>query len=110
MKLSIPERVALLSALPVQGSVITLRVLNELRTGLAFTEQEIEKYGIKNTASPQGGAIITWKPEMAEETKDVEIGKVARGVIIDRLRELDAKQILHVTMLPLYEKFVEDVN
>jgi len=107
MKLNIAERITILSILPVEGSIVALRILNELRNALGFTEQEIKKFGIKNTVSPEGGALITWNPAMTNEEKEVEIGEVARGIIVSRLKELDAQQKLHVTMLPLYERFVE---
>jgi len=107
MKLNIAERITLLSILPVEGSIVALRILNELRNALGFTEQEIKKFGIKNTVSPEGGALITWNPAMTNVSKDVEIGEVARGIIVSRLKELDGMQRLHVSMVPIYEKFVE---
>ena len=107
MKLDIPERIALLSILPVEGSILSLRVLKELRIDLAFTEEEIKDYGLSNHIMPEGGATITWNPEQTGTLKDVKIGDVAKSIIINKLKELDAMQKLHITMMPLYEKFVE---
>jgi len=107
MKLNIPERIALLSILPVEGSIITLRVLNELRNDLAFTEKEIKAYNMKNHTLPEGGATITWNPKLSDTVKDIKIGDTAKGIILSKLKELDAMQKLHISMIPLYEKFVE---
>ena len=107
MKLNIPERLALLNILPQQGSIVTLRIVRELQSKLGFTEEELKHYNIRNTMMPDGTANIAWNPEMTEETKEIEIGEVARSVIIEQLKMLDSQGRLHVSMLPLYEKFVE---
>lgn len=108
MKLNIPERFALLGVLPAEGNIITLRIVRELQTQLSFTEAEIEHYNMKNQQLPDGNLSITWNPELANETKDIEIGKAAKGVITDALKRLNSMNKLHVSMLPIYEKFVED--
>lgn len=110
MKLNIAERIALLGVLPQRGNVITLRIIRELQGRLSFTEEELEHYNIQNHTNPDGGTRITWNPELSEEEKDIAIGEAATGVIKEKLTRLNAQNQLHVTMLPLYEKFVEDVN
>jgi len=108
MKLKIAERFALLGVLPQQGNVITLRIIRELQSRLSLTEEEIKHYNIQNHANPDGSARVTWTPELSAEVKDVAIGEAATGVIKEQLTKLNAQNQLHVTMLPLYEKFVEE--
>ena len=108
MELTIAERVALSNILPVQSNAATLRIVTDLRMELSFTEEELEEYGIENKTLPDGRAIVSWNPEKASETKDFKIGKKATGVIVSELTRLDSRGQLHITMLPLYEKFVED--
>lgn len=107
MKLTVPERIALLGVMPAQGNVITLRIIKELQNQLGFTEEELKYYKLKNTIHPDGSVSISWNPELANETKDVEIGDVAKGIIADQLERLNSQDKLHVSMIPLYEKFVE---
>lgn len=106
MKLNIPERIALLSILPAEGNIVTLRILNELKSELAFTEDEVREYGIKNIPS-DSGAMITWKPELTDTKKEVKIGPTAEAIVVNKLKELDSQSRLHVSMIPLYERFVE---
>lgn len=108
MKLKIAERFALLGVLPQQGNVITLRIIRELQSRLSLTEEEIKHYDVQNHANPDGSARINWNPELSEEETDITIGEAATGVIKEQLTRLNAQNQLHVTMLPLYEKFIED--
>jgi len=107
MKLNLAERVALSNILPVQSNAATLRIITDLRMRLAFTEEELGLYEVVNKTLPTGGAMISWNPKFANEIKDVKIGKAVRGVIVSKLQQLDKRNQLHITMLPLYEKFVE---
>ncbi len=110
MKLKIAERFALLGVLPQQGNVVTLKIIRELQGRLSLTEEEIKHYNVTNYSNPDGSARINWNPELSEEETDIPIGESATGVIKENLKRLNAQNQLHVTMLPLYEKFVEDVN
>ena len=107
MKLTLPERVSLLAVLPVEGNIVTLRIVRELQNQLGFSEEEIRRYGIKNNTRSDGTTFISWNPDMAKEEKDIEIGEAAKGVIVNQLKKLDAQGKLHISMMPLYEKFVE---
>lgn len=107
LKLNIAERVALLNVLPLRGSVITLRILQELRTSLAFTEEEMAKWRISNKRTPDGGVFITWDEDFANETKDIKVGKVAAGIIKQELVKRSQQGTLHMSELPIYERFVE---
>jgi len=107
MKLTISERIALLGVLPDRGNVATLRIIGDLRRQLSFTEEEHKHFGIKNSTLPDGRVNITWNPELQNETKDIKMGKAAKGVIVQQLSQLDSQNQLHISMLPIYEKFVE---
>jgi hypothetical protein len=107
MKLNIPERIALLNVLPAEGSVVTLRVIMDLQKRIGFTEQDLKRFGIKNTARPDGIAFITWDPKMTNETKEIEIGEAGKTIIVEQLNRLNSQGRLPISMLPLYERFVE---
>ena len=107
MKLTIQDRVSLLNVLPPQGSVITLRILQDLREQLGFSEEELAKYKMKQERSPDGGMFLTWDEDFAKVTKDIQIGKVVNGIIVSALKKLDKQQRLHLTQLSIYDKFVD---
>jgi len=107
VELNIAERIALIGVLPQQGNAVTLRVIRELQTQLSFTDEEIEHYGIENHLLPDGRASINWNPELIDETKDIEIGKTAKKAIIAQLERLDKTGQLHISMMPIYDRFIE---
>lgn len=108
MKLNIAERIALLNVLPPEGSIVTLRVVRELQGKLSFTEEELKEWKITTKAAqPDGRAMITWDSDFANKTKDIEIGDVAKGIIIEQLKILESQKRLRLEMLDLYEKFVD---
>jgi hypothetical protein len=100
MKLSVAERVNLLSILPAQGDYATLKILNQLRMGLALTEKEFKKWGI---VSEPENRRIRWEENGVAE---IPIGEFATGIIVDTLRDLEKKKQLNIELLDLYEKFI----
>lgn len=110
MKLNIPERLALRNLLPQQGGIITLRIVRELQDKLDFTAEETEEYEIKNTTLPDGMTTINWNPKLTEEKKDIKdikIGKIEKSVIKRQLQQLDSQNQLHISMIPIYDRFME---
>lgn len=107
MKLNIAERVALINVLPPEGSIVTLRIVRELQMALAFTENELKDWKIKNHMKPDGSAFITWDSDFTDIEKDIKIGEVAKGIIVEQLKALSERGKLRLEMLDLYEKFVE---
>jgi len=107
MKLNIAERVALLNILPPEGNLVTLKIIRELQTALSFSEDEVKRFKIKSNLAPGGlGAFVTWDSDYTKETKEVEIGDVAKGIIVEQLKALEGQKRLRMEMLDLYEKFV----
>lgn len=98
MLLLVEERLALLQLLPEQGSLMTIRIVRELREALSFTEDEHELYKFKQT-----GNRLDWKN--AEVEKEVDIGAQAMGIIADLLLDLHAKGTVRVEHLTLFDKF-----
>ena len=97
MKLNIAERITLMSILPEKSNIVTMRLMQELRTILGFTDEEIRKYGIKNE-----GDKISWSSDFE---KEIEINQTMTVEIKKRLQEISDKNEVTVQMLPLYEKF-----
>jgi hypothetical protein len=102
MKLSVLERIQLLNLLPAEGSIVTLRLISELRLELGFSEKEIKTAEIKQDS--QSGRI-TWKPDAAV-IKDVKIGDAAKAVVVDALKRMDKELKLTMLHVPLWDKFM----
>lgn len=88
--------------------MVTLRIVRDLQSRLSFTEEEMKEYKMKNSTSPDGRVSITWDEDFNKETKDIEIGEVATGIIVKELKKLDAQQRLKMEAISLYEKFIEE--
>ncbi len=99
MELGILDRINLLQVLPVEGDVVTVRILKKLRADLGFTEEEIKEHKIKSEANR-----VMW-----EETgykAGISIGEKATDIIKDAFRRLDREGKIREEMLPLYDTFM----
>lgn len=101
MKLSVFERLILLNILPMEGDFLTIKIVHDLRTELAFTEEE--HAALKFETLDTGD--VRWVTG-ADKPKDISIGEVAMGIIRQRLTELDKEKKLTEQHIPIYEKFV----
>lgn len=93
--------------IPTEGNFVTMKIMKDLMSDLGFSEEEIKTCGIETKFQPNGQGQVIWKPEKAEETKDIKIGDVAKVVIKDKLISLDKTNRITIGLLPLYERFVE---
>lgn len=98
MNLSVLERLVLLSILPKEGDYATLRILQNLRMSLAFTEEETKEWGI-TTENNQ----TKWK--MNEET-EIPIGEKATDIIVGAFKKMNKDKKLPEQALGTYEKFI----
>jgi hypothetical protein len=103
MLLHLGERFSLLTILPREGDITTLRIVAELRQRLAPSEAEHQEFGIENMDGKLG-----WLREPDAEPREVEIGRKARDIIQATLKRLSDAGKLHENHLSLYGKFVED--
>jgi len=101
VKLEIAERINLLNILPVEGNIVTLRVVNELRLDLGFSETELAEAKIMQTEDGR----ITWDAS-AVLVKDVKIGDTAREIITEALKKLDGEKKLTPQLVPIWDKFM----
>jgi len=95
------ERIQLLNLLPAEGNIVTLRIVNELREALGFSESDIKAASIN--ATPEGR--ITWDAT-ADKGKDVKIGDTAKDIIKAALKKLDDEKRLTTQLIPIWDEFV----
>ncbi len=102
MTLTVIDRILLLSVLPNEGDITTLRVVSDLRVGLSFSEEELVQAEIVSV--PEMGQV-RWNPAVTL-TKDVPIGPKAHALISGALEQLSKEKKLRADLLPLYDRFV----
>lgn len=96
---SLPERLQLLSILPQEGNLVTIRIVAKLREDLSFSEEEIKKAGIT-----WDGPRVSWKKPLK---KEFHIWDTARAIVRESLEKLEKESKLTEGLLPLYERFVK---
>jgi len=104
VKLDIADRLNLLSILPAQGDILTIRKVDELRTKMVFTDKEIDKYKIKVVESGDGRVGYSWDKEL-KYAVEFEIGEIAQNAIIKTLKQLDEDKQLFAYHITLFDKF-----
>jgi len=98
---------SLLDVLPQQGNIVTLRIVMDLRKKVALTEEEIEKFGVKQTRSERGGVLVEWSPEYDKTRVDVSMSDHEKGIVTRELTRLESQGQLTMNALPLYDYFVD---
>lgn len=103
MELTVQERIQLGNALPQQGNVCTLLILQELREQLAFTDKEMK--ACRMQSYPDGR--IVWDPELVDKViLVIALSKPAHAIIVAALTKLEDANQLHMNQLTLWEKFI----
>jgi hypothetical protein len=86
--------------LPKEANYATMKVLNDLRMNLSYTEDELKKWDIDINEETN---MISWKED---GERDIPIGEKATGIIVDELRMLDSQNKITSHTMPIYEKFI----
>ena len=100
MLLKVSERLLLLGVLPKEGNYTTLKILDELRMNLSYTEDELKEWDIDVNQETQ---MVSWDED---GEADIPIGEKATGIIVDELRKLDTENKLTSFSMPVYELFI----
>ena len=101
MQLNLVERFKILGILPAQGSMVTIKIVHDLKQLMSTSEDEISEWEIK-----QGENQITWNSQ-ANTDKDFDIGDTAKEIIVDALKELDKKEAMTEEHVTLWDKFID---
>lgn len=99
MELDVGERIVLLSILPSEGDITTIRLVHELKQALSFTEEEHKELNFR-TEDDQ----VFWDKET---TREIPMGPKVQVLIAGELEKLSEEGGLKEDHLPLYDKFVE---
>ncbi len=103
MKLSIKERLVILSTLPQEGNRLTWKVQRKLEDDLGFSEEELKLYKFETL---EGGSV-RWDNTIEKE-KEVDIGEKANDIIVLALSKLNRENKLRKDHIDIYDRFVEE--
>lgn len=98
MKFAVEERLTTLNLLPQEGTLITMKVVHDLRQALAFSEEDLKALDFK-----QEDERLMWNNSVGP--KEIKVGVKAAGVVHDALEKLDKDSKLRESHLSLVEKF-----
>jgi len=101
MKLSVFERLNLLSIFPAEGSFTNLKIVRKAREDLSFDDKENKLLNFKQLDDGR----ITWNIDVVDD-KEVNLGEVAKELIKKELKKLDKEEKLTENHFSLYEKFI----
>ncbi len=101
MKLSVFERLNLLSIFPTEGSFTNLKIVRKAREDLSFSDKENKLLNFQQLENNQ----ISWTNNVVGD-KEVNLGEVAKELIKKALKKLDKEEKLTETHFSLYEKFI----
>ena len=101
MDLTIMERLTLLSVLPEQGNLATLRIVRKLREDLSFTEKELIEYDVQFSDNGR----VEWSEEYAMVEKAIPMGAAAQRAAVNALTALDEEGEITIQHLSLCDKF-----
>jgi len=101
MNLSVLDRVVILTILPKEGNFATLKILQELRMALSFTEKELKKFKI--TVDEELGTT-NWEEGSGEV--EIPMGEKATELVTQSLEAMNSANTLKVDMMDTYEKFI----
>jgi hypothetical protein len=100
MELKVLERIILLGILPKEANYVTLKIINDLKAELSFSEIELKDFEIK-----EKDGNVSWNPRK-EKLKNIEFGEKANEVVCEALKKLDETKKINSENVSLYEKFV----
>ena len=100
MKLNVKERINLMGILPTETNYATFKIINDLKSNLSFSEDELKEYEMRFEEQ-----MIFFNPSKENE-KEIKIGEKATDIIIEALEKLDKENKINENNISLYEKFI----
>lgn len=100
MKLSFMDRMLLSGLLPEKGSLVTLKLVRELREELSPSLEEIKELGIT-----EADGRINWNADK-DTGKEINVNSVTRDMIVKTLKGMDEKEELTAQHLSLCDLFL----
>ena len=100
MDFDVRDRLILLNVIPVQGNLVTLKMVRVLREELGFDNDEYQAFNLRT----EGGSFH-WD-ETKERSKEVSVPITMQELIISAFGKLSKENALHLEHVDLYERFM----
>ena len=97
MELKVMDRVLLRQLLPIQGNIITLKIVKDALDTLDFTKDEIESLNFV-----QEGQNLKWD-STKDQPKEIVLSSLAIDMIKKELRTLEEQQKLKLEQMNIYD-------
>ena len=105
MELTVKERLMLLTILPREGKLDTIKIVQKLRNDLSFSEEERTQL---NLIQKDDGSYSWDEIDNIPILKKVEISEVSKKIIGDELNNLNIDGKVTEQHLGLFNKFEKD--
>jgi len=101
-KLTIKDRLILLSILPAKGSLIVMMHVKNLIDKLSFDDKELEEYKIR-----QENSFVTWDND-EEYYKEVQFNSEEIEILKKQIKQKDEAQEILFEMIETFNKIINN--
>jgi len=101
-KLTIKDRLILLSILPAKGSLIEMMHVKNLIDKLSFDDKELEEYKIR-----QENSFVTWDND-EEYYKEVQFNSEEIEILKKQIKQKDEAQEILFEMIETFNKIINN--
>jgi hypothetical protein len=109
MQFTIAERLHLLGIMPDKGNLVTMKVIEELKDKLAFTEEDIIAVELVTSHPDQNHPeieVYNWNHDRdADYLKEIEIGEATRKILQGVFEILDKNSAFTPPLIKIYQRF-----
>lgn len=105
MELTVKERLIVLTILPREGTLDTIKIVHKLRNDLSFSEEEHKQM---NLIQKDDGSYSWDEINNIPILKEVEIGEVGKKIIGNELDDLNTDGKVTEQHLGLFTKFKKE--
>jgi len=98
MKFNILERIMILGILPKQADLVSIKIIEDLRRNVGFSQKELDDSKIKSL--PNGN--FSWEKDFE---KEIKVTNRAAEIIKENLNKLSEAKNVSAYHLSIFEKF-----
>lgn len=107
MELTVLERILVSRFIPLKGNYELLKVAQEFKPKLNFTEEESRKYDIEGKVVEGGRQMVTFNKDASDGyLVDIKFPPLIASHIARELKKLNDENELDESLIGIYEKFV----
>ena len=105
LSLSVLERLLVLNMLPLEDSIITIKLIRKIKEDIGFSDAELKALDFKQV--PHDGKNSTVWADGKVGEKEIDLGEKAVDIITEALKKLDKEKKLTESHVSLYDKVIK---